>query len=140
MAAITYIEPQYKISKVGTLKYGRLFSISLLKKSFDNFSYYYSYKDTKEIFDSILNNELEEEFDLNFKFILDDVFDNMEYVTINAYPSEYSDYKTFMFIDESTCSCDNCDVVKKCARLYTLSKHVLVICKDCLQDIINQFK
>ena len=59
---------------------------------------------------------------------------------INDNQFKLNDCKTFMFIDESTCSCDNCDVVKKCARLYTLSKHVLVICKDCLQDIINQFE
>ena len=140
MAAITTYEPQYKVLKVGTLKYDRLTSILLLKQTFRNYSYNYSYKDVKEIFDSILNNEFEEEFDLTVKLVLDTVFDNMEYTTINDYPSEYSDYKTFMYIDESTCSCDNCDVIKKCARLYTLSRHVLVICKDCLQEIINQFE
>lgn len=47
-----------------------------------------------------------------------------------------------LFIDdqEDTSSlCDSCDEEKPCAHLIMLCNDSAVICKDCLQLIINQF-
>jgi hypothetical protein len=46
---------------------------------------------------------------------------------------------SLMFIDEDNRLCDGCDEKKKCASLNTISDDVVIICKDCLTEIINEF-
>lgn len=36
-------------------------------------------------------------------------------------------------------SCDACDENKKCASIRTISNGLIIICKDCLQEILNEF-
>ena len=46
----------------------------------------------------------------------------------------------FDYIDDDPRACDKCNKKKKCASLTALCGDVVVICKDCLQTIINQFE
>ena len=41
--------------------------------------------------------------------------------------------------DEEPCLCDGCDEKKPCAHFDDLLRNVTVLCKDCLQEIIDQF-
>lgn len=44
-----------------------------------------------------------------------------------------------LFIDEEKQVCDGCDEPKICASMQTITDDVFIICKDCLQEIINEF-
>jgi hypothetical protein len=46
---------------------------------------------------------------------------------------------TLLFIDSEDRLCDGCDEEKKCASISAIDGTVTVICKGCLQEIINQF-
>jgi hypothetical protein len=46
---------------------------------------------------------------------------------------------TLLFIDSEDRLCDGCDEEKKCASISAISREVTVICKDCLQEIIDNF-
>lgn len=46
---------------------------------------------------------------------------------------------SLLFISEEPRSCDFCDEHKECATLNTLGNDTLNICKDCIQEIINNF-
>ena len=50
---------EYKLIEVGVLKYSRLKSISILKNGLNSFGLYYNNKDSKELFDTILNNSFD---------------------------------------------------------------------------------
>jgi len=44
-----------------------------------------------------------------------------------------------MFVDEDKKLCDGCDKRKTCASIDTLGD-VMIICKDCLLDMVNCFE
>jgi len=44
-----------------------------------------------------------------------------------------------MFIDEDKKLCDGCDKRKVCASIDTLGGDVMIICKDCLLEMVNCF-
>jgi len=44
-----------------------------------------------------------------------------------------------LYIDGDKKSCDGCDEKKACASVCDLIGNVMVICKDCLMDIVNEF-
>ncbi len=46
---------------------------------------------------------------------------------------------TLLYIDEDKKLCDGCDELKICASINDISNNVMVICKDCLQEIIEKF-
>jgi hypothetical protein len=46
---------------------------------------------------------------------------------------------SLMFISEETRLCDGCDEMKKCASIITITNDVVIICKDCLTEIVNEF-
>ena len=47
---------------------------------------------------------------------------------------------TLLYIDGDKKLCDGCDEKKKCASLHLVCDDVTIICKDCLQEIINEFE
>jgi hypothetical protein len=52
---------------------------------------------------------------------------------------------TLLFVSDSERLCDGCDESKKCASVSAISTpnnpgDVIVICKDCLQEIIDNFQ
>ena len=79
---------EYQIKKLGTLKYSRLESLSKLRKEFNSFDYVYTITDTKELLDSILNNTLEDRFNLICKHCFDAIFEGMEYIEYDNEPTE----------------------------------------------------
>jgi hypothetical protein len=44
-----------------------------------------------------------------------------------------------LYVDGNEKLCDGCDTMKKCASIKDISGNVMVICKDCLTEIIEQF-
>ena len=50
------------------------------------------------------------------------------------------DKVSLMYIDETTCLCDGCDEYKRCARVKEIPRGVMLICKDCLQEMIDCFE
>jgi hypothetical protein len=78
----------YTILKIGTLKYDRLKSMSILRKELNYFSNDYSYKDIKEIFDSILKNEFNEIIDESLRICLNHIFDGNEYKDVEFHQTE----------------------------------------------------
>lgn len=46
---------------------------------------------------------------------------------------------SLIYIDGDAQLCDACDEKRECAVINTLSKHVMIICQGCLQEIINEF-
>lgn len=80
------------IKKVGELKYDRLKSISVLKRELNCFGNNFTYQETKEILDSILSGNFDEEITEYVKFTLDKIFDNMEY-DIEETPGSYCGFK-----------------------------------------------
>jgi len=42
-------------------------------------------------------------------------------------------------INEDPIECDFCDEVKVCASINTITKDVICVCKDCLQEFLNAF-
>lgn len=44
-----------------------------------------------------------------------------------------------LYIDGDKKLCDGCDTNKECASIKDISGNVMVICKDCLTEIIEQF-
>ena len=44
-----------------------------------------------------------------------------------------------LYIDVDEKLCDGCDEDKKCASIRDISGNVMIICKDCLNEIIEQF-
>lgn len=46
---------------------------------------------------------------------------------------------SLIYIDGDEKLCDGCDEMKKCASINTISGEVMIICKDCLQEIIDLF-
>lgn len=74
---------KFKINKVGTLKYPRLESLSILRKELNSFDYKYNMNDVKRLLDSILNNIFEEYFDLKIRICLDSIFHDTEYTVYN---------------------------------------------------------
>lgn len=46
---------------------------------------------------------------------------------------------SLLYIDEAEKTCDGCDENKKCASISAVSGNVSIICKDCLQEIIDKF-
>ena len=79
---------EFEIKTLGKLKYSRLESLSILRKEINSFGYVYTMTEVKELLDSILNNALKERFNLNFKHCFDMIFDGMEYIKYDNYPTE----------------------------------------------------
>jgi len=77
---------EFQITKVGTLKYSRIKSISILRKEINSYGYSYTIMEVKDLLDSILNRKLEEYLDLKFKISLDRIIDGMEYISYNDQP------------------------------------------------------
>lgn len=46
---------------------------------------------------------------------------------------------SLLFVDEEKRLCDGCNEKKECASINDITDNVMVICKDCLQEIINAF-
>ncbi len=46
---------------------------------------------------------------------------------------------TLLFVDEDKKLCDGCNKRKKCASINDILNRVMIICKDCLQEIISYF-
>jgi len=47
---------------------------------------------------------------------------------------------SLLFVSENERLCDGCDEERKCASIAAIgSRDVIVICKDCLQEIIDNF-
>jgi hypothetical protein len=44
-----------------------------------------------------------------------------------------------LYVDGDGKLCDGCDKHKKCASIKDISGDVMIICKDCLTEIIEQF-
>jgi hypothetical protein len=44
-----------------------------------------------------------------------------------------------LYIDGDEKLCDGCDSMKVCASIKDISGNVMVICKDCLTEMIEQF-
>lgn len=78
----------YIIRKIGTLKYSRLKSMSILRKEINSYGYMFNMKDIKELFDLVCNNKLNKSFDLKYKICFDMIFDGNEYIKINDEPIE----------------------------------------------------
>lgn len=77
----------YKIINIGTLKYDRIKSISILKKELISYGINYTIKEVKELFDYFLSNSIEDNIiNIEYKKSLDLIFNNIEYEII------YSDY------------------------------------------------
>jgi len=73
------MDAEFKILKIGSLKYDNIKSMSILREELNSFGYDYSIFEVKELFYSLLNNKLQEEFNLKFKYCFDCIFDNNEY-------------------------------------------------------------
>ena len=43
-------------------------------------------------------------------------------------------------IDEDLKECDFCDELKKCASINTITKDVICVCKECLENFIKAFR
>jgi len=71
---------EFQIKKLGTLKYSRLKSLSILRKEINSYDYNYTMSEIKELLDSILNNTLEERFNLTFKVCFDKIFNNNDFL------------------------------------------------------------
>ena len=50
------------------------------------------------------------------------------------------DKVSLMYISGDPCLCDGCDEFKKCARVNLICRDDTVICKDCLQEMVNCFE
>jgi hypothetical protein len=48
--------------------------------------------------------------------------------------------KGLWFIDKNPKYCDFCDGKKECATIGTFNNDVIIVCKDCLQEFINEFR
>ena len=79
---------EFEIKTLGKLKYSRLESLSKLRNYINSFDYTYTMSETKELLDSILDNTLKERFNLTFKYCFDKIFDDMEYIKYDTYPTE----------------------------------------------------
>lgn len=44
-----------------------------------------------------------------------------------------------LYVDGDEKLCDGCDEFKKCATISDMLDNYMVICKDCLQEIIDKF-
>ena len=88
---------EFEIKTLGNLKYSRLESLSKLRKELNSFDYIYSMFEVKELLDSILNNTLEGRFNLKFKYCFDVIFDGMEYIEFDDYPTEQNFSNNFKF-------------------------------------------
>jgi len=71
---------EFEIKKIGTLKYSRLKSLSILRKEINCFGYNYTMIETKYLLDSLLNNKFEECFNWELKICFDQIFDKIEYI------------------------------------------------------------
>jgi hypothetical protein len=47
---------------------------------------------------------------------------------------------SLLYVDDIKKLCDGCDEKKICASINDISGNVMVICKDCLQEIIEYFE
>lgn len=75
---------QYKINKIGSLKYSRLECLSRLRKYLNQYDYNYTMPETKELLDSILSGDFDDEiFNIIYKLAFDEIFDNNEYSKIS---------------------------------------------------------
>jgi len=83
-------ELEYKLIKVGQLKYDRIKSLSILRKEINSHGYCDSMNDVKILLDTVLNNELKENFNLSTKCCLDCIFDGNEYIEYNGNPVEFN--------------------------------------------------
>lgn len=72
----------YKIIKLGDLKYSRIKSMSILKRELNCF-YSYNNSEIKDLFETLLSSNFNEEFGLKYKRSFDLIFENMEYQIIN---------------------------------------------------------
>jgi hypothetical protein len=79
---------EFQIKKLGTLNYSRLESLSILRKEINSYDYNYTMSEVKELLDSILNNNFEERFNLEFKVCFDKIFNCNEYTEYDNYPTE----------------------------------------------------
>jgi hypothetical protein len=84
------METEFKIVKIGNLKYDRLKAISVLCNILRSFGYMYPLGQTKILLDTILANELIETFNHKFKYAFDTIFDHVEYEEINHYEEEHN--------------------------------------------------
>jgi hypothetical protein len=81
-------DTKIKIKKVGTLKYNRLKSISILRKELSSFIGEVAYDESRQIIDSLLSGNFDEEITLVTQYSLDKVFDNMVYDRSNLKVTE----------------------------------------------------
>ena len=47
---------------------------------------------------------------------------------------------SLIYIDSDGKLCDGCDEFKKCASLKSVSGDVSIVCKDCLNEILEHFE
>lgn len=45
-----------------------------------------------------------------------------------------------LYIDSLEKLCDGCDEKKVCASVIAITGDIMIICKDCLSDIVNSFR
>jgi hypothetical protein len=45
-----------------------------------------------------------------------------------------------LYVDGDPKECDFCDNIKKCASIKWLTGDVIIICKDCLLEFVNEFE
>ena len=64
---------EFSIKTLGTLRYSRIKSLSILRKQINSYGHDYSMAQTKWLLDSILNNVLEEYFTTTTKLALDEI-------------------------------------------------------------------
>lgn len=79
---------EFEIETIGTLKYSRLKSLSILRKEINSYDYCYTMVKVKNLLDSILNNTFKEHFNLEFKRCFDIIFHDISYIVYNNYPVE----------------------------------------------------
>ena len=44
-----------------------------------------------------------------------------------------------LYIDETEKLCDGCDKKRRCASIRTIAGDVVIICKECSQEIVDSF-
>ena len=47
---------------------------------------------------------------------------------------------SLIYIDSDVKLCDGCDELKVCASLRSVSSDVSIVCKDCLNEILEHFE
>lgn len=85
----------FKIIKIGVLKYDRLKSMSVFKSELRSFGYDYGFFELKELFDKLLSNTFDEIIDGKFSHCVDKVFLNTEYEEIDIEDDDWTEERNF---------------------------------------------